>query len=214
MGFARLIYTSQPNDILDLGPMSMICDSERRRVLIGTSSEHQNIFRDLFRRHPLERWVIREASSFSRARFVLEHEPCDVLLVNDDLYEREGGQGLAWLAWQRELPIVLLIGQSPETYARAYQLGVSVCLPCDQVLAHPPILSGALDQAVRICEMRFGYQRIKEQLRGKVAGIPIAWSTCCGAARRTVAMNNFIHNVSCWRGSGKNWPGPKGMASR
>ena len=71
---------------------------------------------------------------------------------------------MAWLAWQREVPVLLLVGQTPETYARAYQLGVSVCLPREQALAHPPMLAGGLDQAMNICEMRFGYQRIKEQL--------------------------------------------------
>ena len=38
-----------------------------------------------------------------------------MLLINDDLYEREGGQGLAWLAWQREVPVVLLVNKSAET---------------------------------------------------------------------------------------------------
>jgi DNA-binding NarL/FixJ family response regulator len=139
-------------------------ERERKRVLIGTGAENQSMFRDLFRRDPLDRWVTLEAESFSRARFVLQHEPCDVLVVNDDLYQREGGQGLAWLAWQREVPVVLLVGQSPETYARAYQLGVSVCLPRDQVMGHPTVLEAGLGQAMNICEMRFGYQRIKEQL--------------------------------------------------
>ena len=139
-------------------------DSERRRVLIATGPDNKGMFRDLFRRDPLDQWVTLEAESFSRARFVLQHEPCDVLLVNDDLYETEGGQGLAWLAWQREVPVVLLVGAASETYARAYQLGVSVCLPRDQALSHPPMLAGGLNQAMNICEMRFGYQRIKEQL--------------------------------------------------
>src|SRR5271170_2537945 len=121
-------------------------DSDRRHVLVGTSPENQGMFRELFQRHPLDQWVTQEAESFSRARFVLQHEPCDVLLVNDDLYEREGGQGLAWLAWQREVPVVLLVGQSPETYARAYQLGVSVCLPRDQVMGHPAGLAAGLSQ--------------------------------------------------------------------
>ena len=139
-------------------------DSERRRVLIATAPENHGMFRELFRRDPLDQWVRLEAESFSRARFVLQHEPCDVLLVNDDLYEKEGGQGLAWLAWQREVPVVLLVGATPETYSRAYQLGVSVCLPRDQAVSHPPMLAGGLSQAMNICEMRFGYQRIKEQL--------------------------------------------------
>ena len=139
-------------------------DSERRHVLIGTSPENQGIFRELFKRHPLDQWVMKEAESYSQARFVLQHDPCDVLLVNDDLYEREGAQGLAWLAWQREVPIVLLVGQSPETYARAYQLGVSICLPREPIFGHPPMLAAGLDQALNICEMRFGYRRIKEQL--------------------------------------------------
>jgi hypothetical protein len=164
-------YAQDPSSVATAAAISgpelsttMIHDSERKRVLIGTGSEHQALFRDLFHRDPLDQWVALEAESFSRARFVLQHEPCDVLLVNDDLYEREGGQGLAWLAWQREVPVVLLVGKAPETYARAYELGVSVCLPREQAVIHPATLAAGLNQAMNICEMRYGYQRIKEQL--------------------------------------------------
>jgi diguanylate cyclase (GGDEF)-like protein len=142
----------------------MIHTSERRRVLLASCCQGEKAFKELFRRDPLDQWVTQEANTFSRARFLLQHNPCDVMVVHDDLYEREGGQGLAWLSWQREIPIVLLAGQNPEHYVKAYQLGVNVCLPRDLALANPSMLAAGLEQAMSINEMRFGYQRAQEQL--------------------------------------------------
>lgn len=138
--------------------------NERRRVLVAAADNQASQFRELFRRVPLEPWDLLEADTFSRARFVLQHNPCDVLVVHDDLYEREGGQGLAWLSWRREVPVVLLVGPHPERYARAYELGVTLCLPRDMALEHPTMLAAGLVQAMSIGEMRFGYQHVQEQL--------------------------------------------------
>src|SRR3954463_11627793 len=107
----------------------MLIESERRRVLIAAGPDAGQDLRHLFTRDPLDGWETLEADSFSRARFLLQHDPCDLLLVNDDLYEREGGQGLAWLSWQLETPVVFLAGSSAVHFQKAYELGANVCLP-------------------------------------------------------------------------------------
>ena len=86
-------------------------ENERRRVLIAAGSQAIEAIRAVFAGDLHDQWEAVEADSFSRARFLLQHDPCDLLLVNDDLYHREGSQGLAWLAYQRtRLPVVFLAG--------------------------------------------------------------------------------------------------------
>lgn len=142
----------------------MQMDSDRRRVLIAAGADAIPAFQDLFTRAPLDAWETVPADSFSRARFILQHDPCDVLIVNDDLYESEGSQGLAWLAWQRETPVIFLCGPSAENFAHAYQFGVAACLPRDLALGHPPLLATALDQAIRTAQTRNGYREAKDRL--------------------------------------------------
>src|SRR5947208_2780674 len=126
----------------------MLIDSERRRVLIAAGPGEDQVLRDLFARDPLDQWERLEADSFSRARFLLQHDRCDLLLVNDDLYEREGGQGLAWLTSQRQTPVVFLAGASAAHFQKAYELGATLCLPKQMAMEHPPLLAIAMDQAL------------------------------------------------------------------
>jgi diguanylate cyclase (GGDEF)-like protein len=142
----------------------MSLENERRRVLIAAGPGANEPLRHLFCKDPLDAWDILEADSFSRARFLLQHDPCDVLLVNCDLFEREGGQGLAWLAWQRETPVVFLAGLSSLHFQKAFDLGVHVCLPRHLALDDPHLLAAAMDQALRNGAMRLGYQKTKERL--------------------------------------------------
>jgi PleD family two-component response regulator len=142
----------------------MFVDSERRRVLIAAGPGADRTLRELFSRDPLDRWDTLEADSFSRARFVLQHDPCDLLLVSDDLYEREGGQGLAWIVWQRETPVVFLGEASAVRFQKAYELGASACLVRPMALEHPPLLAAALDQASKIGELRQSCRKTKERL--------------------------------------------------
>jgi PleD family two-component response regulator len=142
----------------------MLCDTERRRVLIAAGPGVDYTLKQLFCKDALDGWETMEADSFSRARFLLQHDPCDLLLVNDDLYEREGSQGLAWLARQRETPLVFLAGSSALHFQKAYELGVHVCLPRHMALEHPSLLATVMNQALKTAEMRLGYQRAKERL--------------------------------------------------
>jgi len=142
----------------------MLMEGERRRVLIAAGTKAAESLRHLFAAEPLDQWDTLEADSFSRARFLLQHDPCDVVVVNDDLYEREGGQGLAWLAWQGEPPIVFLGGPSALHFQKAYELGASVCLPRQMALDHPPLLATAMEQAFKYGDMHLRYGKTKERL--------------------------------------------------
>lgn len=142
----------------------MSIENERRRVLIAAGSQASEAIRAIFTNELREQWEAVEADSFSRARFVLQHDPCDLLLVNDDLYHREGGQGLAWLASQRETPVVFLAGASAVHFQKAYELGATVCLPRQMALEHPLLLATVMEQAVKTSEARLEFSRTKERL--------------------------------------------------
>jgi len=142
----------------------MIDVNERRRVLIAAGPGTDEPLRQLFSRDPLDSWETLEADTFSRARFIMQHEPCDLLLVNDDLFEREGSQGFAWLAWQRKAPVVFLSGCSAMNFQKAYELGAQVCLPRQLALEHPPLLATVLNQALQYSEMRHNFAKTKERL--------------------------------------------------
>lgn len=140
----------------------MVRAGERRRVLVATAVLHP--MQELFAQESLHRWDLLEADSFSLARFTLQHNPCDVLVIDDDLLQHEGYQGMAWLAWQRRVPMVYLSGASPERYARAMELGISQCLPRVMAFAQPALLDRALEQAMNVFEAQAGQQRLRQQL--------------------------------------------------
>jgi PleD family two-component response regulator len=136
---------------------------QRRRVLVAAAGQPQTDLLALFAREPLADWETHTADSFSAARFVLQHTPCDVLLVHEDLYHREGYPGLAWLAFQRETPI-LFLGSTAEQFARAYELGVALCLPRDMAFAHAPLLHESMKQTMHHGTLRHLNERTHDQL--------------------------------------------------
>lgn len=137
--------------------------ADRRRVLLAASQGWEREFQELFARDPLDQWEVAVADSFSRARFLVQHNPCDLMVVHEDVLEREGAQGLAWLSWQKNVPVVFL-GASPLACARAVEVGVTLCLHRDLALDHPPLLASTMKQALRINDACVGYERSKKQL--------------------------------------------------
>jgi GGDEF domain-containing protein len=122
---------------------------EHRRVLVGTTAAAEGSLRPLFE-EGLPNWEVVTVDSFERARFVQQHNPCDLLLVDETLYQQEGAPGLAWLARQREMPVLLLSSATPQAVSTAYANGVHVWLPRDVTLEHPPLLAAALNRAVQL----------------------------------------------------------------
>ncbi len=81
---------------------------KRRRVLIAATNQERCRFRSLFRTESLSSWESAEADSFECARFLMQMDPCDVLLLDGSLYPLGGTNGLAWLAGQHQMPVVFL----------------------------------------------------------------------------------------------------------
>ena len=127
----------------------MSADNLRRRVLLAASPSSTKPMQQLFSQTPLDAWEPIQAESFLQARFILQHQACEVALVHEDLYHREGGQSLAWFGREPLVPIVFLTSYRAETMTQAYAQGVTLCLPRDLSFAQPELLATALDRAVR-----------------------------------------------------------------
>ncbi len=123
--------------------------AERRRVLIAADPLRQAALLRLFEREPLDCWQPQAADSVAHARFLLQHDPPNALILSGELDEAEGDLGLARLGVHQSVPVLLLAEENPVAYARAWELGVAGVVPFAMVAAHPPLLHAALEQALK-----------------------------------------------------------------
>src|SRR5439155_16871264 len=84
----------------DTDPMSL--ELERRRVLIVAAPEERAALAAPFARGDVPGWEAGEAESFEQAHFLLQHDSCDVVLVDHSLYRPEDADGLEWLSRQQQ----------------------------------------------------------------------------------------------------------------
>jgi PleD family two-component response regulator len=126
----------------------MIEQPGRRRVLVAAGTEDRFPL-PLQVGAALQDWEVRAADSFARAHFLLQHDRCDVLLLDEGLARREGWSGLTWLTAQEATPVILLADGDPGVIAAALRAGVQQWLPRDLALRHPDLLSANLEQAAR-----------------------------------------------------------------
>jgi hypothetical protein len=142
----------------------MPMDLERRRIMLAARPSEAGTLRGQFAQAPLDKWDVVDADSFERARFLLQHDPCDVLVVDEGLYHDAGALGLAWLAGQREVPIIFMTGMEPDVVAQAYAHGVNLCLPRQLAMQHAPVLSAAVERMAQMSEGQRCHRRTKENL--------------------------------------------------
>jgi PleD family two-component response regulator len=136
----------------------------RRRVLVAAGASAVFSLRDLFAREPLDQFEPVEADSLARARFVMQHHPCDIMLMHEDVYHRAGDQGLAWLRQGRDVPLVFLAAEKPQTFSMAYREGADMCLSRDMALHCPELLAAALERAANMSDLRRGQRHAQQQL--------------------------------------------------
>jgi diguanylate cyclase (GGDEF)-like protein len=129
-------------------------DCERRRVLLIAGDEGRKALGNLFASELAEEWELLEAECFREARFMLQHEECDLLLVDQEAYEQEAPAALPWLAVQRRAPLLLLADLNPDRIAMALDDGVAHWLPRGLALEHPGLLAAALRQAANHADLR------------------------------------------------------------
>jgi diguanylate cyclase (GGDEF)-like protein len=131
----------------------MMVDCERRRVLLVGSIEGRRELLEAFTGKLFEAWDTVQASSFLHARFVAQHQPCDVVLVDERaLYGDE--PVFSWLAAHQRAPMLLLSDAGVEKATSALEHGANIWLPRKMTLAHPPLLAAALQQLFQLGELR------------------------------------------------------------
>jgi PleD family two-component response regulator len=142
----------------------MSAPHERYRVLVAATEPERLCFRALFRSELLAGWEVEEADSFERARFLLQMDPCTVLLLDASLEPHGGTSGLAWLAGEHQTPVVFLADAEPEIVLEALRHGAQYWLPRPFALEHPAVLEALLRQAARHGDMLRRLGRTQEAL--------------------------------------------------
>jgi PleD family two-component response regulator len=137
---------------------------DRRRVLIAAASGERESLGALFACGEVEGWEAHEADSFEQARFLLQHDPGHVLLVDESLYRTEGSEGLAWMAAQ-QVPLVFLAGEEPATIVDVIDRGIVQWLPRDLAVRHPGVLAALLNQAAARGDLRRSNRLLGESLQ-------------------------------------------------
>ncbi len=140
-------------------------DLERRRALVAATRANRTPLCDLFAAGRVEGWEACEAESFEEARFVLQHDPCDVLVVDHSLYRPEDSAGLSWLAGQQQAPVTFLAGPDASLITNALEHGVSQWLPRELALSHPSLLAAVLNQAASKGDLRRSNRLLGEALQ-------------------------------------------------
>jgi GGDEF domain-containing protein len=142
----------------------MSVELERRRVLVAAAPGERAPVAELFARGLVDGWEAGEAESFEQARFLLQHDACDVLLVDQSLYRPEDADGLDWLSRQ-PVPVAYLAGPDPLTLTAVLERGASQWLPRSLALAHPALLAAVLNQAASRGDLRRSHKRLGEALQ-------------------------------------------------
>jgi diguanylate cyclase (GGDEF)-like protein len=161
--------------------------SHRRRVLLAVAEPARGELRQLFQADILRDWEICEADSLERARFLLQLDPCDVLLVDCSLYREVGRDDLSWLVAHRRTPVLFLSDGNAETIADAVRQGAQYWLPGDLARRHVPVLAAMLHQAAEFGDVQRGRQETSAELedtRRQVSRlVDLLWQAVPGEGR-------------------------------
>lgn len=137
--------------------------NQRRRVLLAASASAQDQYRSLFQSEALHGWDLLEADSLERTRFLLQLDPCEVLLLDCSVYQGGKEDELSWLTGQRRAP-VLLVADDTEAATEALRRGVQYWLPRELARRHAPVLAAMLRQASEFGEVQRRGQETNEAL--------------------------------------------------
>jgi diguanylate cyclase (GGDEF)-like protein len=160
---------------------------QRWRVLLAAEERERAEFRELFQSESLSNWEVIEADSLERARFVLQLDPCDVLLLDCSLYRAGASDDLSWLAGQRRVPVLFLADGESETVAAALRQGAHYWLPRELARRHAHVLAVMLQQAAEFGELhRRGQettQALEDARRQVTRLVNLLWEAVPGEGR-------------------------------
>ena len=108
---------------------------ERRRVLLAGLGTECDALKAQFDAGLFPGWEAVAADGVERARFVLQMEPCDVLVLDADLYRGSDPAVLAWLGGPDRTPVLFLADGAPGLVVEALGQGADHWLPRDLALS-------------------------------------------------------------------------------
>jgi GGDEF domain-containing protein len=160
---------------------------ERRRVLLTGRGSERKALREQFDAGLFPGWDAVEADGVERARFILQMEPCDVLVVDANLY-RGGGDALDWLGGPDQTPVLFLADVTPGLVVEALSRGADHWLPRDLAISCPALLAATLRTAAHLADLRRKARQAGETLgdcRRQVSRlVSLLWEVTPAAGRR------------------------------
>jgi diguanylate cyclase (GGDEF)-like protein len=127
---------------------------ERRRVLFAGLGRERDALLAQFDSGLFPGWEAVPADGLERARFVLQMEPCDVLVLDADLYRASDGDALSWLGGPDRTPLLFLTDVTPGLVVEALNHGADHWLPRDLALSCPPLMAAMLRTAAYLGDLR------------------------------------------------------------
>ena len=137
---------------------------ERRRVLLAGRGSERMALREQFDAGLFPGWEAVEADGLERARFILQMEPCDVLVLDADLY-RGDDEALGWLGGPDQTPVLFLADATPGLVVEVLSQGADHWLPRDLAISCPALLAATLQTAAHLADLRR-----KARLSGETLG--------------------------------------------
>lgn len=124
------------------------------RLLLASGDRNRLTLRTLLSTPRFAAWEVLEADTVEQARFVLQMDPCDVLLLDAGLYRNSDPETVTWLAVQQRAPVLLLADYEAHIVASALQNGARQWLPRDVALRHPDVLAATLRRVAEVGELQ------------------------------------------------------------
>jgi GGDEF domain-containing protein len=138
---------------LDSPTMALTSTLERRRVLLAAEASARGpTAAALATLGP--GWEAVEADGFEKARFRLQMERCDVLLLDASLHRPGDSGGVAGLSAARPEPVVFLADDRAAVTLDAVRRGADYWMPRALACSCPPLLGALLHQALELAELR------------------------------------------------------------
>jgi GGDEF domain-containing protein len=125
----------------------------QKRVLVAAGDEERSLLRGLFASGQVPGWQAEEAESLERARFLVQLDPPDVLLLDASLCPEGNAQTLGWLGGEGKVPVVFLGPIDPPLILNALSHGAHQWLPRELALKNPLLLAVVLHQGLRLTEL-------------------------------------------------------------
>ena len=127
---------------------------DRRRVLVAGFGRERDALMAQFDAGLFPGWDALASDGLERARFMLQMEPCDVLLLDAELYRAAEPAAVTWLGGPDRTPVLLLADPTPGLVVEAMSHGADHWLPRDLALSCPSLLTATLQTAAHLGDLR------------------------------------------------------------